>query len=200
MIISPWLCLVGSLLELDTTYAFQLTLSRGVIAGPLLGLVAGDVLTGLQVGVFTELLFIDINPLGGLLPPSATVCCAITLALYSLHIPIYFAFFFGVIGAILFSLVEILMRKRRSLWLLRKEPFMLKQPSFITTSLLYMLGASFVMTFLFIVLYSMLVGALLQPIALVLPEKMHIAGRFAYMAVPWIGLATLVSTFRLKTR
>ena len=30
------LCLLGALLELDTTYAFQLTFSRGIIAGPLL--------------------------------------------------------------------------------------------------------------------------------------------------------------------
>ncbi|MBQ8032720.1 MAG: PTS sugar transporter subunit IIC, partial [Elusimicrobiaceae bacterium] len=55
------ICLLGALLELDTTYAFQLTLSRGIIAGPLLGLVSGEALTGLQVGIFTELLFIDVS-------------------------------------------------------------------------------------------------------------------------------------------
>ena len=109
-----WLCLLGALLELDTTYALQSTLSRGIVAGPLLGLATGDVLTGVQIGLFTELLFIDINPLGGMLPPSAVVCCTITLAFCMLQIPVYFSFFFGVIGAILFSVYEITLRKRRS--------------------------------------------------------------------------------------
>ena len=113
------ICIIGALLELDTTYAFQLTLSRGIIAGPLLSLVTGDLMAGLQIGIFTELLFIDISPLGGLLPPSAAVCCTLSMALCSLGIPVYFAFFFGVIGAVLFSVCEVLIRKYRSLWLIR---------------------------------------------------------------------------------
>lgn len=64
------LCVSAALLELDTTYAFQLTLSRGIIAGPLLSLWTGDLMAGIQVGVFTELLFSDVNPLGGILPPA----------------------------------------------------------------------------------------------------------------------------------
>ena len=67
------LCVLAALLELDTTYAFQLTFSRGIIAAPLLSLVTGDVMAGLQVGVFTELIFADVSPLGGILPPSAVV-------------------------------------------------------------------------------------------------------------------------------
>ena len=93
------LCLVGALRELDTTYAFQLTFSRGIIAGPLLSLITGDIMTGVQIGIFTELLFVDINPLGGLLPPSAAVCCTVSLAFCALDLPVYFSFFFGVISA-----------------------------------------------------------------------------------------------------
>ena len=120
------ICIVGALLELDTTYAFQLTFSRGIIAGPLLSLITGDLMAGLQVGIFTELIFIDISPLGGLLPPSAAVCCTLSLALYSMGIPIYFAFFFGVIGAVLFSVCEVFIRKQRSIWLARQEHIILK--------------------------------------------------------------------------
>ena len=50
------ICIVGALLELDTTYAFQFTLSRGIIAGPLLSLITGDLMAGLQIGIFTELI------------------------------------------------------------------------------------------------------------------------------------------------
>ena len=114
------ICIVGALLELDTTYAFQLTFSRGIIAGPLLSLITGDLMAGLQIGIFTELIFIDISPLGGLLPPSGAVCCTLSIALCSFGIPVYFAFFFGVIGAVLFSVCEVLVRKHRSIWLARQ--------------------------------------------------------------------------------
>ncbi len=195
-----WLCLAGALLELDTTYAFQLTLSRGIVAGPLLGLLTGDVLTGVQVGLFTELLFIDINPLGGMLPPSAAVCCTITLAFCLLQIPVYFSFFFGVLGAILFSVCEIYFRKRRSNWLIRQEQKIHYKPTYINNVIVRALGMSFTGNFLFIFVFSLLFGPAFAQLVPHLPEQMQVAGKFAYMAVPWIGLATLVSAFRLKTR
>ena len=58
------LCILAALLELDTTYVGQLSFSRPIIAGPLFGLITGDLMAGVQVGVFTELLFTDISPLG----------------------------------------------------------------------------------------------------------------------------------------
>ena len=122
------LCVSAALLELDTTYAFQLTLSRGIIAGPLLSLWTGDLMAGIQVGVFTELLFSDVNPLGGILPPSAVVCSAVTLALHAMGIELYFAFFFGVVGAIAFSMAEKFMRKNRFKWLIFWERRVMQQP------------------------------------------------------------------------
>ena len=195
-----WICIVGTLLELDTTYAFQLTFSRGIIAGPLLSLLTGDLMTGLQIGIFTELLFIDINPLGGLLPPSAAVCCTLSMALCALGIPVYFAFFFGVIGAILFSGCEVFVRKHRAIWLTRQEQLILKKPSRVTEVVFKSLLLSFTMTLAFVLFYSACVGSAFVRILPFLPEQFHLASKFAYMAVPWIGLATLVSTFRLKAR
>ena len=194
------ICLLGALLELDTTYAFQLTFSRGIIAGPLLGLLAGDVLTGLQVGVFTELLFIDINPLGGMLPPSAAVCCTLSMALYALNIPLYFAFFFGVIGSILFSVCEIFVRKRRGNWIVHEEQKIHQRPSRMNQTVIRALGMSFAGNLLFVLIVGLAIGPSFVKLLAHLPEQLQLAGRFAYMAVPWIGLATLISAFRLKTR
>lgn len=194
------ICIIGALLELDTTYAFQLTLSRGIIAGPLLSLVTGDLMAGLQIGIFTELLFIDISPLGGLLPPSAAVCCTLSMALCSLGIPVYFAFFFGVIGAVLFSVCEVLIRKYRSLWLIRQEHIILRKPPYISIVVIKALVLSFAMTLSFLLFYSAVIGGSVARLLPFVPEKLHLASKFAFMAVPWIGMASLVSTFRLKTR
>ena len=192
--------LLGALLELDTTYAFQLTVSRGIIAGPLLGLLCGDPLTGLQVGIFTELLFIDMSPLGGTLPPSSAVCCAVTLAVCSFGIPVYFAFFFGVLGAVLFALTEVYMRKRRGSWIARQEQKIRRNPACLRRCIAEVLALSFMMNFVFILAAGGITGSILKELLPFVPEKIYWAGKFSYMAVPWIGLATLLGTFRLKTR
>jgi mannose/fructose/N-acetylgalactosamine-specific phosphotransferase system component IIC len=188
----------AALLELDTTYALQLTFSRGIIAGPLLGLLTGDLMAGLQVGIFTELIFSDVSPLGGILPPSAVVCCAVTLALKALGIELYFAFFFGVLTAILFSIAEKFMRKNRFKWLVYWEHQIMQNPNAINRTILFSLGSSFLINFILIFLFVLICGKLMIFLVPLIPMKAHFACQFAYMAVPWIGLATLIPTFGLK--
>lgn len=194
------LCVLAALLELDTTYAFQLTLSRGIIAGPLLGLITGDLMAGVQVGVFTELIFADVNPLGGILPPSAAVCCAVTLAMYTAGIDLYFGFFFGLTGAALFSALEKFMRKNRFKWLVFWEQKITQKPSAVNRTVGFALASSFLMNFIYIFVFVCVFGQLMSALLPYLPAKAHLACKFAYMAVPWIGLATLLPAFRLKTR
>ena len=195
-----FVCLVAALLELDTTYAFQLTLSRGIIAGPILGLLTGDFIGGLQIGIFTELLFADISPLGGILPPSAVGCCGISLALHYLGIPLYIAFFFGVFCALVLVYTERLARKRRCRWLVFWEQRILKNPPCVNKTVALSLLASFASTFvLFTALLALSVG-LTSWLVPHFSDQTHLAFKFTYVAVPWIGITTLIASFRLKTR
>lgn len=57
---------------LDRTAAFQLMLSRPLVAGPLTGLVLGQPLLGLQVGLLVELLWLGRLPVGASIPPDDT--------------------------------------------------------------------------------------------------------------------------------
>ena len=194
------LCIVASLLELDTTYVFQLTFSRGIIAGPLMALITGDLMAGLQTGVFTELLFADVNPLGGVLPPSAVACTAVTLALHFLQIPLYLAFFFGVVCAILFSHAERLLRKNRFRWLVFWEKRILKKPQTVNKAIVVALIASFATTFLLFSFFIFCTTPVATWIMKHLTPQAQTACKFAFIAVPWIGIASLLSSFRLKTR
>lgn len=189
---------LAALLELDTTYAFQLMLSRGIVAGPLLSLLTGDLAAGIQVGVFTELLFSDINPLGSVLPPSATVCCAISLALNVLGVPLYFAFVAGVLGAWLFSYAEKGMRKIRVRRVVFWEQRIMQHPSEIIYVVLGSLGTSFAVNFLLISGVVLLFSKILVPFVPAIPLRAHMACQFAYIAVPWIGLATLIPQFKWR--
>ena len=193
-------CLLSALLEMDTTYAFQLTLSRGIIAGPILGALTGDFIGGLQIGIFTELLFADISPLGGILPPSAVGCCGVAMALHFLGAPLYIAFFFGVLCSLVLVYAERLARKRRCRWLVFWEQRILKNPSCVNKtvalSLLASFGSTFVLFTLLLALSALVSGWMLPH----LTEQAHLAFKFAYVAVPWIGITTLIASFRLKTR
>lgn len=194
------LCALAAILELDTTYAFQLTFSRGIIAGPLLGLITGDLMAGVQAGAFTELIFADVNPLGGILPPSAAICCAATMALHAMGVELYVAFFFGIIGAALFSTLEKFMRKNRFKWLVFREQKITQKPNTVNRTVGFALASSFLMNFIYIFVFVWLIGQLTLALLPHLPMKAHAACKFAFMAVPWIGLATLVPAFRLKSR
>lgn len=194
------LCIFAALLELDTTYAFQLLLSRPIIAAPLFSLFTGDIMAGIQVGIFAELLFADVSPLGGIIPPSGVVASVIPLILYSLGIELYFGFFLGVLAALLYSVLDQLIRKTRFKWLVFLEKNVAREPNRINGAIFGSLFSVFLMNFIFISATAWLASQLMFALFAYIPLKAHFAFKFAYMAVPWIGLAALVPMFRLKTR
>ena len=194
------LCVLAALLELDTTYAFQMLLSRPIIAGPIFGLVTGDVMAGVQIGIFAELLFSDISPLGGIIPPSGVVACAIPLILYTAGIELYFGFFLGVLTAIAYSFLDAFLRKTRSPWMVFLEKEVDRNPAVMKRIICVTLMLSFLMTFIFISVVAWLSTQLMVWLVPHLNAKIHVAFLLAYTAVPWIGMASLLPAFRLKTR
>ncbi|HNY64522.1 MAG TPA: PTS sugar transporter subunit IIC [Deltaproteobacteria bacterium] len=77
MILSVGLsAVVGALLWLDRVYAFQFMISRPIVIGPVLGLVMGDLSTGLITGAALELLWLNAPPVGAYLPKDESFCAA----------------------------------------------------------------------------------------------------------------------------
>ena len=72
------IALLGALLCLDRLGP-QFMISRPVVAAPLIGLLLGDVATGLLVGAFVELLWVDRPAVGNVVPPNDSLV-AITAA------------------------------------------------------------------------------------------------------------------------
>jgi PTS system mannose-specific IIC component len=71
---------VGGLLHLDRTAAFQFLVSRPLVSSTLTGLVLGDIKTGLLIGIVLELLWLDTQPLGTALPPDDTIVAVVVPA------------------------------------------------------------------------------------------------------------------------
>jgi len=71
--------LAGGILCLDRIF-LQALISRPIVAGPVVGLVLGDLRTGLIAGAFIELLWIDRLAVGAYIPPNETLVAILTTA------------------------------------------------------------------------------------------------------------------------
>jgi len=65
--------LLGGLLSLDVSAWGQIMVSRPIVCGPLIGLLLGDLKTGLIIGVLLELIWINVISVGAAIPPDATI-------------------------------------------------------------------------------------------------------------------------------
>lgn len=72
--------LAGGILSLDRTAAFQVMVSRPVVAAPVIGYILGDAMTGLLIGGVLELFFIGGLPVGGHIPPHEIMLTVIITA------------------------------------------------------------------------------------------------------------------------
>jgi PTS system mannose-specific IIC component len=75
---------VGGLLYLDRFQLFQTMASRPMVAAPLVGWVAGDLSAGLAAGLVFEMLWLRRPPVGGFVPPDATLASVATAAVAAL--------------------------------------------------------------------------------------------------------------------
>ncbi|HNQ85411.1 MAG TPA: PTS sugar transporter subunit IIC [Deltaproteobacteria bacterium] len=71
--------LAGAVLWMDRVFVFQFMVSRPMIMGPLIGLVMGDMRTGILVGVSLELLWLNSPPVGAYLPNDESFCTAVAV-------------------------------------------------------------------------------------------------------------------------
>ncbi|MFB0526706.1 MAG: PTS sugar transporter subunit IIC [bacterium] len=64
---------IGGLLSLDVSAWGQIMVSRPIVCGPLIGLLLGDLKTGLIIGVLLELIWINVISVGAAIPANATI-------------------------------------------------------------------------------------------------------------------------------
>lgn len=73
--------LFAGILEWDIYGWGQTMISRPLVAGTVMGLVLGDVKTGLFIGASIEMIYLGVIPVGAAVPPDATTATTISTAL-----------------------------------------------------------------------------------------------------------------------
>ncbi|HNS53748.1 MAG TPA: PTS sugar transporter subunit IIC [Syntrophales bacterium] len=198
---------LGALICLDRV-AVQVMISRPVAAGPLIGLVLGDALTGILTGALLELLWIDRAPIGPYVPPHETFVSILATAGSILAAPtgaapprelIALSILLFAPAAWLGQRMETILRQWNERWVHRAledakagDPVMLSRrhltalAGYFAASLLCLGAAMLCGVPLLKALYPLLPPAILQVLAL------------AYLLLPLIGIGVALHTVKLR--
>ncbi|HNU85753.1 MAG: PTS sugar transporter subunit IIC [Pseudomonadota bacterium] len=197
----------GALICLDRV-AVQLMVSRPVVAGPLMGLILGDALTGLVTGALLELLWIDRIPVGSHVPPHDTFVAVLATAGAVLTAPsgappprelIALAVLLFAPAAWLGQRMEILLRQWNERWLGRAlEDARAGDPARLSRRHLSALAGYFAAS-LFCLTAGMLCGVpLLRLVYVSLPPAALRVLAYAYSLLPLIGVGVALNTVKRR--
>ncbi len=116
------LSLIAGGINLDTRAAFQFMISRPIISGPVIGYFLGELEFGLMAGIFLELLWINVIPMGAAIPPETSLSgmLAVSLAIMCDRPSLEGAFILAILYAVLCSSVfrwsDITLRRLNTYW------------------------------------------------------------------------------------
>ena len=189
--------LAAAIMELDTVYAGQFLLSRPVIAGTILGYAAQNTAAGVVLGMWFELLYCGLVPVGSVILPSGVIsvaCAVIAADMFGMYIPA--AFMLGLLGAKGFCMLEEKMRRMRSGWNEKIARQTAAEYDVVDLWIYRSLVSQFALGFIYLVLFGVTAAPLAAYIMGHAPEAVTKALRLGFLMVPWIGAAMLFENLR----
>jgi mannose PTS system EIIC component len=196
---------VGGILWLDRFQAFQVMVSRPMIAAPLVSIILGDAGAGLATGILFELLWLRRPPVGGFISPDVTLAsiCTATVA-SSFHVKEYanlfpmvllsFAFVFPL--SLLGKKMDIILRKYLGNIARAAEDNLTAKDPALGKYFISALTAGFIMAFCFIFLVTLISGYALQAILPFTSQSIMKAATGAFFLVPLVACADLMVDVR----
>jgi mannose/fructose/N-acetylgalactosamine-specific phosphotransferase system component IIC len=198
--------LLGSLLILDTTVAFQFLISQPLIACTLLGWFLGDAQLGLQIGVYLQLLWLSSIPVGAAIVPEGNVAAIIVTGLVVRHHQIYDYFntllicglLLGILVSYLGGELVVISRKSNRLFLEKMMNYT-RKGSLGALTVINFLALVFHFLLMFILIYlAMLIGDFLFKYITRMPAEWDHYFKYAVTALIAIGSGLVLSMFREK--
>jgi PTS system mannose-specific IIC component len=198
---------LGALICLDRV-AVQVMVSRPVVAGPTIGLVLGDALTGLLAGALLELLWIDRIPIGPYVPPHDTFVAVLATAGAILAAPsgaspprelIALSVLLFAPAAWLGQRMEILLRQWNERWVSRAlEDAKAGDPAMLSRRHLSALAGYFGASLLCLGALMLCGVPLLRWMYPALPPSLLQVLTFAYLLLPLVGIGVALNTIKLR--
>ena len=199
--------LLGGVMCLDRVF-LQAMISRPVVVGPVIGMVLSEPFTGLIIGAFIELLWIDRSPVGLYIPPNDSIVAvlatagAILAGRESGHPPREL-----VALAILLFLPFGILAQRVDIWIIKTND-RLSQRAVEYARLgdikglarEHMQGLVKVFAGAFVIILVCLVPgvAILEWVFPILPERILKVLSYTYFFIPILGIAVALNTIKLR--
>ena len=198
--------LAGSFINLDEHTAVQSMICRPIAAGPLIGLLLGDVRTGIIVGIILELLLFRTLPVGVSMPINFSMVTILATGLILviselMNITadtslIMFVLFFTIPTGLIFKEVEVMNRKF-NIELVHKAEEKIIQGKLNYVEIITYLSIliAFAKNFIYISL-SMIIGLLILPWAyLRMPARVLKSFDELFVLIISLGFAIAIGTF-----
>jgi len=196
--------LLGSLLILDTTVAFQFLISQPLIACTLIGWFLGDAQLGLQVGIYLQLLWLSSIPVGAAIIPEGNVAAIIVSALVlrynqdniNFNMVLICALLFGILVSYFGGQLVVFFRKSNHYFLKRVLLFA-RRGNLSTLTLINYLALVFHFLLMFILIFlAMHIGDLIFSYVLKLPMEWDKYFKYSVMALVGIGAGLMLSMYK----
>lgn len=184
-----------AVIELDGTYIGQWMISRPIVLGPMVGILAGEIEAGVLLGALFEMFSAAAVPVGTHIPANATIGAgsALLLALGPGAAGLEWAFPVGLALAHAFRPLEGELRQRAERWEARaarrieeEEPGGLGGILALGLVERLAVSAAFLMAVLFVL------RPLLSRLACAAPEIVQAGLGWGLDAAPWLGVAALL--------
>jgi mannose/fructose/N-acetylgalactosamine-specific phosphotransferase system component IIC len=198
--------LIGSLLVLDTTVAFQFLISQPLIACTLLGWFLGDIQLGVQIGMYLQLLWLSSMPVGAAIVPEGNIAAIVITALVirynrnleNFNILLICSLLYGIVVSYLGGELVVLLRKT-NLYLLQNVLSFARKGKLNLLNVINYLGVIFHYSLMFILIaLAMYLGDFLSKYVLNLPVEWDIYFKYGVMSLIGIGAGLVLSVFKEK--
>ena len=198
--------LIGSLLVLDTTVAFQFLISQPLIACTVLGWFLGDIQLGVQVGMYLQLLWLSSMPVGAAIIPEGNIAAIVITALVFRYNSNYENFNIILICSLLFGIgvsylggeLVVFLRKTNQ-YLLQNVLSLARRGKLNLLNVINYLGLVFHYTLMFIlIVLAMYLGDFLFKYIVNLPVEWDKYFKYGVMSLIGIGAGLVLSVFKEK--
>jgi len=199
--------LLGGVMCLDRVF-LQAMISRPVVVGPVIGMALSEPFTGLIIGAFIELLWIDRSPVGLYIPPNDSIVAvlatagAILAGRESGHPPREL-----VALAILLFLPFGILAQRVDIWIIKTNDRLSERASEyarlgdikgLAREHMHGLVKTFMGAFVVILVCLVPGVAILEWVFPILPERILKALSYTYFFIPILGIAVALNTIKLR--
>lgn len=199
---------IGGFLCLDRT-CLQIMVSRPVVIAPLTGFFLGDLMTGLVIGAFLELLWIDKTQIGISIPPNDSLLAVMIVSSLLLangssgqyrQEAVTFAFLLFIpLGRITQRMDTALVQSHEKLSELAIQAARAADPGGITRQHVRAVGRTYAVYCLFLFI-SIIAGVMILEAAFpILPSPVLKAMGLMYIVIPSVLIAVCLSTVKIHS-